>query len=87
MEKIFIEGRLTKKIYPLSYELAFIIDEKTHYKGTDIIMIQFNKKTNIFALHAKNIEIEKIQLDNIDIKYKYDESNELKLMKKIGLQI
>ena len=38
---------------------------------------RFNKKTNIFALHAKNIEIEKIQLDDIDIKYEYDELNEL----------
>lgn len=77
MEKIFIEGRLTKKIYPLLYDLAFIIDDLTEYKGTSVITIQFNIETNIFALHSKNIEIEKIQLDDNDVSYEYDDKNEL----------
>lgn len=81
MTEILIDGRLTKKIYPILYDLAFIIDDITNYTGSSIITIQFSKSTNIFAIHSKNIKIIQIQLDDIDVKYEYDDKNELLVIK------
>jgi aminopeptidase N len=81
MEKIFRDGRLTKKIYPITYDLAFIIDGITEYSGSTIITIQFSEETDVFALHSKNITVIQIKLDDIDVKYEYDEKNELVIIK------
>jgi len=81
MDKIFIDGRLMKNIYPITYDLAFIIDSTIEFSGSTIITIQFDEPTNIFALHSKNITVIQIKLDDVDVKYEYDEKNELLIVK------
>lgn len=78
---LYLNGRLTRNIYPEHYELHIIpdCDKFEKFIGSVKITTNFtNGIPNKFALHSKELNITKITIDSIKVEqYEFDKDNEL----------